>query len=247
MDALNAQSSTVKKHLNQKNKPKISASGQTCGQRWKMGLFNPWSRGGQAHWLYRENARFREDLRENKRKSEVRLNLRFWSEWQDLNLRPLPPQGSALPTAPHPDIFCFAKQACEVRTGHFVDAHPLRLIHYITMFWKSQGFFAKNMKKTKKIFLLAFFELFRGYLEVYFWQKTKFLLTCSRNQSILEIHNTLHKTCAVVFALRYVINCGIYALSDIYVLACELTVNSADLRAVDFLLCGMWLTVTFAR
>ena len=27
----------------------------------------------------------------------------FWSEWHDLNVRPLPPQGSALPTAPHPD------------------------------------------------------------------------------------------------------------------------------------------------
>ena len=27
-----------------------------------------------------------------------------WSEWLDLNQRPLPPQGSALPTAPHPDI-----------------------------------------------------------------------------------------------------------------------------------------------
>ena len=27
----------------------------------------------------------------------------IWSEWRDLNPRPLPPQGSALPTAPHPD------------------------------------------------------------------------------------------------------------------------------------------------
>ena len=59
---------------------KISASGQTCGQVRKMGLFNPRNRGEQAHSLYCENARFREDLRENKRKSEVRLNLRFWSE-----------------------------------------------------------------------------------------------------------------------------------------------------------------------
>ena len=58
-----------------------------------MGLFNPRSREEQAHSLYCENARFQEILRENKRKSEVRLNLRFWSEGQDLNLRPLPPQG----------------------------------------------------------------------------------------------------------------------------------------------------------
>ena len=63
-----------------KKSAKISASGQTCGQRRKMGLFNPRSRGEQAHYLYRENARFQEILRDNKRKSEVRLNLRFWSE-----------------------------------------------------------------------------------------------------------------------------------------------------------------------
>ena len=30
----------------------------------------------------------------------------FWSEWRDLNSRPLDPQSSALPTALHPDI-CF--------------------------------------------------------------------------------------------------------------------------------------------
>ena len=45
-----------------------------------MGLFNPESREEQAHCVYLENARFQEILRENKRKSEVRLNLRFWSD-----------------------------------------------------------------------------------------------------------------------------------------------------------------------
>ena len=59
---------------------KISASGQTCGQRRKMGLFNPESRGEQAHYVYSENARFQEIMRGNKRKSEVRMNLRFWYE-----------------------------------------------------------------------------------------------------------------------------------------------------------------------
>ena len=30
-----------------------------------------------------------------------------WSEWRDLNSRPLDPQSSALPTAPHPDdVYC---------------------------------------------------------------------------------------------------------------------------------------------
>ena len=42
-----------------------------------MGLFTPKSREEQAYYDYHENARFREDLRENKRKSEVRSNLRF--------------------------------------------------------------------------------------------------------------------------------------------------------------------------
>ena len=62
------------------NKPKISLSGQTCGQRRKMGLFNPQSWGEQARYVCCENARFQEIMRGNKRKSEVRLNLRFWSE-----------------------------------------------------------------------------------------------------------------------------------------------------------------------
>ena len=35
----------------------------------------------------------------------VRIIL-FWSEWRDLNSRPLDPQSSALPTAPHPDKRC---------------------------------------------------------------------------------------------------------------------------------------------
>ena len=46
------------------NSAKISASGQTCGQRRKMGLFNPESREEQAHCLYCENARFQEILRD---------------------------------------------------------------------------------------------------------------------------------------------------------------------------------------
>ena len=39
---------------------KISASGQTCGQVRKMGLFNPRSREEQARYVYCENARFQE-------------------------------------------------------------------------------------------------------------------------------------------------------------------------------------------
>ena len=41
-----------------RNSAKISASGQTCGQRRKTGLFNPQSREEQAHYDCHENARF---------------------------------------------------------------------------------------------------------------------------------------------------------------------------------------------
>ena len=40
-----------------------------------MGLFNPQRREEQAHYDYHENARFREDLRENKRKIASVLTL----------------------------------------------------------------------------------------------------------------------------------------------------------------------------
>ena len=33
-----------------------------------------------------------------------------WSEWRDLNSRPLDPQSSALPTALHPDIYAHSCQ-----------------------------------------------------------------------------------------------------------------------------------------
>ena len=41
---------------------------------------------------------------EKKRVAPCGTTLFFWSEWRDLNSRPLDPQSSALPTAPHPDI-----------------------------------------------------------------------------------------------------------------------------------------------
>ena len=43
-----------------------------------MGLFNPRSREEQAHYNYHENTRFREDLRDKKRNSEVRYEPPNW-------------------------------------------------------------------------------------------------------------------------------------------------------------------------
>ena len=62
------------------------------------------------------------------------FSMLFWSEWQDLNLRPLPPQGSALPTAPHPDMtYAFHKA----------------FILYHSSMRKSRGF-AKNIRKNMR-------------------------------------------------------------------------------------------------
>ena len=46
------------------NKPKISASGQTCGRNEKTGTFYPIKREECACNPYHENTRFREDLRD---------------------------------------------------------------------------------------------------------------------------------------------------------------------------------------
>ena len=62
------------------NSAKISASGQTCGQVRKMGLFNPQSREEQAHCVYHENARFQEIWRENKKRKGY-----FRNDYQYMN------------------------------------------------------------------------------------------------------------------------------------------------------------------
>ena len=72
----------------------------------------------------------------------------IWSEWQDLNLRPLPPQGSALPTAPHPDICAFFES----------------LKYYITILGKCQGLF------WKKIRFFGFLCCVNKYLAEVIWQ-----------------------------------------------------------------------------
>ena len=70
--------------------------------------------------------------------TEICYEHSIWSEWHDLNVRPLPPQGSALPTAPHPDLLSSA----------FADfgiiAHCLDKVNRIFQI------FFKNLKKFQK-------------------------------------------------------------------------------------------------
>ena len=130
-----------------------------------MGLFNPWSREEQARFVYHENARFREDLRENKRKSEVRLNLRFWSEWQDLNLRPLPPQGSALPTAPHPDTNLLLSFLLRRSFLGGFSARPVGL--------SVEGNRGKLLTSSSKAFILYHFVFKKSIVFLHFCEKNK--------------------------------------------------------------------------
>ena len=46
-----------------------------------------------------------------------------WSEWRDLNSRPLDPQSSALPTAPHPESA--ARSQLNYNSTLFLEMQPL--------------------------------------------------------------------------------------------------------------------------
>ena len=79
--------------------------GQTCGQKYSkvfcVLLYN------------RKSTRLLFAIHKNKIKipqKTVHFLRNFWSEWHDLNVRPLPPQGSALPTAPHPDKLTLSRE-----------------------------------------------------------------------------------------------------------------------------------------
>ena len=48
----------------------------------------------------------RGDVGESKKNRSIQIGCFDWSEWRDLNSRPLDPQSSALPTAPHPEMCC---------------------------------------------------------------------------------------------------------------------------------------------
>ena len=64
----------------------------------------------------------------------------FWSEWRDLNSRPLDPQSSALPTAPHPDISAAAIAAAnDIIARCFAKSK-----HYFCFFTKKFTFFPSN-------------------------------------------------------------------------------------------------------
>ena len=78
----------------------------------------------------------------------------LWSEWQDLNLRPLPPQGSALPAAPHPD-----------RPPYRVDlniiAHPFL---FVKPFLEKKKIILRFRSKGVCLFLFIVLQIFCFYL-----------------------------------------------------------------------------------
>ena len=64
----------------------------------------------RAYFIFAERIFYIEDTllvpqgRITLKKEHRKSNALFWSEWRDLNSRPLDPQSSALPTAPHPVV-----------------------------------------------------------------------------------------------------------------------------------------------
>ena len=73
-----------------------------------------------------------------------------WSEWQDLNLRPLPPQGSALPTAPHPDLYRFLPKALYIITPVLTKVKMFFEIYWFV--WKKLQRYAHIYPKVESIF-----------------------------------------------------------------------------------------------
>ena len=114
----------------------------------------------------------------------------FWSEWRDLNPRPLGPEPSALPTALHPGKKNRSSQAAAVWLGmrgsnshgrsqsplhyHYANPHrilclgrlPSTLIYYSVPRRICQRFFQKNFKIFKKSLsaLHSLFLCFHGHL-----------------------------------------------------------------------------------
>ena len=100
-----------------------------------------------------------------------------------MNLRPLPPQGSALPTAPHPDFvwFCVVRRVlsvdrrsltkgqtlcvCAVCSGRATRSFPKSLVYYIIIESKCQEFFSFFCSSFFHFF--ANFFVFRSFLKVY--------------------------------------------------------------------------------
>ena len=64
----------------------------------------------RAYFIFAERIFYIEDTllvpqgRITLKKEHRKSNALFWSEWRDLNSRPLDPQSSALPAAPHPVV-----------------------------------------------------------------------------------------------------------------------------------------------
>ena len=67
----------------------------------------------------------RGDVGESKKNRSIQFGCFDWSEWRDLNSRPLDPQSSALPAAPHPD----------------------NVVYYTGRFRKMQALFSNFLKK----------------------------------------------------------------------------------------------------
>ena len=63
--------------------------------------------GPQIEKVARFRATKSKSLKMRNKKSVSPFRTHRWSEWRDLNSRPLDPQSSALPTALHPDILFF--------------------------------------------------------------------------------------------------------------------------------------------
>ena len=73
----------------------------------------------------------RGDVGESKKNRSIQIGCFDWSEWRDLNSRPLDPQSSALPAAPHPDSVVVASATCVIIQDSNWNVNPFFKIFFI--------------------------------------------------------------------------------------------------------------------
>ena len=135
-----------------------------------------------------------------KKKPHIRLLL--WSEWQDLNLRPLGPEPSALPPELHPVTMIFYHSPYHCQQNCLPLAAPSELLSIRFENWQNNnlcdGVGAKRLKNWQ---IFNLYDGFYGFTaskpqksshKLFFWQK-KLVFLSNRRTSCFFAKNRVHQ------------------------------------------------------
>ena len=145
--------------------------------------------------LNKDQIKTKTALLQKKKKPQTAIysHLRYfikWSEWRDLNSRPLDPQSSALPTAPHPDI----------QNGYYI----ITLFCLLQVFFLFFSFFFKFSFYTASEFSFLRDGIFL------FIQISVYISFSKSREYIIVSFTGISRTCSA--AVLYILSCPEYAL-----------------------------------